>query len=375
MQYRTFGNTGIKISVLGFGAMRLPEVEINGRKQVDVEQAIKTIHRAFELGVNYIDSAYFYHDGQSEVVVGQAIKGWRDKVYLATKSPGHLLRKPGDYRRILEEQLTRLQEDYIDFYHFHGIGYHNFLQTDQNTKWLSEALQAKQEGLIKNISFSFHAPPEEMKQLVDTGIFASVLCQYNLLDRSNEEAIAYAKNKGLGVAVMGPVGGGRIAGLPEKIRQELNMTAENNVKLAFRFVLANPHVDCALSGMGSVAMVEENIKYTADTNPLSPEEIQAVNELMGKYRKMADLYCTGCKYCLPCPNGIDIPFIFELYNYYRVYELVDYAQGTYAQMGRDQWLPKIKADACSECGVCEIRCPQRIKIIKQLKEAHRILVR
>lgn len=374
MQYRAFGNTGIKLSALGFGAMRLPEIERNGKGQVDEENAIHVIRRAFELGVNYIDTAYIYHGGNSEVVVGKAIKGWRDRIILSSKSPGHLIKKPGDYRRILEEQLTRLQEDYLDLYFFHGISYQSFLDIDKQANWLKEAEQAKSEGLIKHITFSFHAPPGELIQLVDLGVFAGVLCQYNFLDRSNEEAIAYAKSKGLGVAVMGPVGGGRIAGLPEKIRQEMNLPVESNVELALRFVLANPNVTCALSGMGSQRMVEENVRYAGNAEPLKPAEVGAINALMEKYRKLADLYCTGCKYCLPCPKGIDIPSIFNLYNYHNVYGLKDYARENYAGYGNQPWLPKEKADACVECGACEKKCPQKIKIREQLKEAHRVLV-
>ncbi len=375
MQYRVYGNTGIKLSALGFGAMRLPEVECNGKNQVDEEKSIRMIRRAFELGVNYIDSAYIYHEGYSEVLVGKAIKGWRDRIYLSTKSPGHLINKPGDYRRILEEQLTRLQEEYLDFYYFHGIGFQTFMETDKRSNWLKEAEQAKAEGLIKHITFSFHAPPQELIELVDLGIFSGVLCQYNFLDRSNEEAIAYARGKGLGVAIMGPVGGGRIAGLPEKIRRELNLPVESNVELALRFVLANPNVTCALSGMGSLEMVEENARFTSNTEPLKPAEVESINILMQKYRKLADLYCTGCKYCLPCPKGIDIPSIFNLYNYYNVYGLKDYARENYAGFGKYTWLPDIKADVCSECGACEKKCPQKIKIREQLKEAHRVLIK
>lgn len=373
MQYRVFGNTGIKLSVLGFGAMRLPEVECDGEIRIDQEEAVQVIRRAFELGINYIDTAYMYHGCESEALVGKAIKGWRDRLILSSKSPGYLTNKPGDYRRVLEEQLARLEEDYLDIYYFHGINYHDFIELDQKANLLKEAGQAKSEGLIKQITFSFHGPPQELIQLVDLGVFSGVLCQYNFLDRSNEEAIAYAHSKGLGVAIMGPVGGGRIAGLPEKVRREVNLPVENNVELALRFVLANPNVTCALSGMGSLQMVEENARYAGNTEPLQPNEVEAINALMGKYRKLADLYCTGCKYCLPCPKGIDIPAIFNLYNYYNVYEIKDFARKTYGEFGKQHWLPTIKADVCSECGACETKCPQKIKIREQLKEAHRLL--
>lgn len=372
MIYRNFGKTGVKISRIGFGAMRLPEKRVNNTSVLDMEEAVRIMQLGFAAGINYVDTAYFYHDGQSEVAVGKALKGWRDKVTLSSKSPGHLIKKPGDYRRILEEQLTRLQEDAIDFYHFHGIGYDGFMSIDQKAGWLKEAEQAKSEGLIKHICFSFHSAPDDLIKLVDLGHFESVLCQYNFLDRSNEQGIAYAHEKGLGTIVMGPVGGGRIAGLPKAIRDEAGLPFENNIEMAFRFVLANPDVDCALSGMGSQQMVEENLQYARNATALTPNEVEQINALMHKLRKMADLYCTGCKYCLPCPVDIQIPQIFDLYNYYTVYGLKDHACGTYAQYGISPWLPKVKADACTECGACEERCPQHIAIRAQLKEAHRL---
>ena len=211
MQYRDFGSIGIKVSILGFGAMRLPEVETKGKYQVKEEESIEMIQRAFELGVNYIDTAYPYCHRQSELAVGKALQGWRDKVYLSSKMPTWEVKKTGDYRRFLEEQLKKLDVEYIDFYHFHDLNEDRFKNIVLKHNLLKEARKAKDEGLTKHISFSFHDKPEVMKRIIDVGIFESVLCQYNLLDRSNEEAMAYAKRKGLGVAVMGPVGGGRLA--------------------------------------------------------------------------------------------------------------------------------------------------------------------
>jgi len=371
--YNKFGNTGKEISRLGFGAMRLPETEINKKKAIDKEEAIRIIQFGIKSGINYIDSAYFYHDGESESVVGEAIQPFRDQIMLSTKSPSHLIEKPGDYRKFLEQQLTRLNQSVIDFYHFHGIGYQSFIDIDKKSGWIKEAENAKKEGLIKNISFSFHSQPEDIKKLADTGLFASLLCQYNILDRSNEEAIAYAREKGLGIIVMGPVGGGRIAGLPKHITDQLNMPVENNVELAFRFVWANPNVDCALSGMGSMEMVKENCEFADNKSPLSAQEVEKTNQLMKKLRKMADVYCTGCKYCLPCPVEIDIPQIFDLFNYYHVYGLKEHARSTYAEFGVNPWMPKVKADECIDCGKCESRCPQKIQIREQLKKAHKDL--
>lgn len=364
MEYRTFGNTGIRISRLGFGAMRLPMVEIDGRRVVDEEKAIAMLHRAFELGVNYVDTAWFYCDGQSEIVVGKALKGWRDKVYVSTKYP---VGNEKGYRELLEIQLQRLDTDHIDFYHFHGIG-EWFLKHERRDEFIREALRAKEEGLLRHISFSFHDKPEVMMRLIDLGIFSSVLCQYNLLDRANEEALAYAKAKGLGTVVMGPVGGGRLAGLPRETAERLGIRVHSSAELALRFVFANRNVDCALSGMSTIEQVEENAAIASNMAPLSPEEVAAINAAMDENKRLADLYCTGCNYCLPhCPQEVNISHIFQAMNYYRVYGLKEYAQQHYDAIG-SQWVKGKKADACIECGECEQHCPQHIPIREQLKE-------
>jgi uncharacterized protein len=375
MKYNSFGNTGVKISQLGFGTMRFPMVKVNDKNVVDEEKTIEMIHRAYELGVNYYDTAYFYCENQSEIALGKALKGIRDKVYVSTKSPGHLIKKSGDYRKILEEQLKKLDMDYIDFYHFHGIGYDGFMELDKNTGWLGEAVKAKEEGLIKHISFSFHDKPENMIKLIDLGVFESVLCQYNLIDRSNEEAIAYAKAKGLGVVVMGPVGGGRVSGLPTEVAAKAGINARSSAELALRFVMTNPNIDCALSGMGNLQMVEENAATASNSEALSSTELKAINEMMEENKRLSELYCTGCEYCLPCPKEVNIPHIFRMMNYYKVYGLKDFAQGGYAEIGTNQWVKGTRADACVECGICEKKCPQKLKIREQLKESHVALAR
>jgi predicted aldo/keto reductase-like oxidoreductase len=369
MRYKKFGNTGMDISVLGFGCMRFPMTKIDGKDVVEEDKTIEMLHRAYELGVNYFDSAYFYCEGQSEVVLGKALKGIRDKVYVSTKSPGHMVKKYGDYRRILEDQLKKLDMDYIDVYHFHGIGYDNFFETDKASGWLDEAKKAKEEGLIKHISFSFHDKPESLTKLADLGHFESLLCQYNSIDRSNEASMAHAKQKGLGVAVMGPLGGGRVSGMSKEVADKLGIKVKSNAELALRFVLANPSIDCALSGMGSLSMVEENCATASNAAPLSKNEIIAINEMMEENKKLADLYCTGCAYCMPCPQGVNIPHIFSAMNNYKVYGTVEYARGQYAEIG-SQWVPGRNASACTECGACEKRCPQKLKIREQLKESH-----
>lgn len=363
MQYRTFGKTGFEISRLGFGSMRLPMVEVDGKRVVDEDKAIAVIQRAFDLGVNYIDTAWMYCDNLSEYTVGKAIKGCRDRVRLSTKFP---FREEG-YRATLEEQLRKLDTDYIDFYHFHGINA-GFLTDPKRDQYLAEAAQALDEGLIRHISFSFHDKPEVMGQIIDLGVFSSVLCQYNLLDRANEDALANAKARGLGTVVMGPVGGGRIAGLPLDVAEKNGITVRSSAELALRFVFANPDVDCALSGMSTMGMVEENAAVASNTEPLSAEEVAGINAAMDENRRLADLYCTGCKYCTPhCPQEVNIPAIFQAMNYYRVYGIKDHARSLYDAIGGPS-AKGAKASACIECGTCEEHCPQHIAIREQLRE-------
>lgn len=368
MQYTSFGKTGAQVSRLGFGSMRLPMITVNGKQIVDDDKAIAMIHRAFELGVNYIDTAVFYCDGLSEITVGKALKGWRDRVFLSTKYPFQK-----GFRETLEEQLTKLDTGCIDFYHFHGIGNHFFTDA-RREEAVNGALKAKEEGLIRNLSFSFHDKPEVMVKLIDLGIFSSVLCQYNLLDRANEEVLAYAKSKGLGTTVMGPVGGGRISGMPPQVAERFGVQVKSSVELALRFVMTNPNVDIALSGMSTMAQVEENAAIASNASPLSEAELAGIAAASEENKRMSDLYCTGCNYCGPhCPQGIVIPKIFQLMNYHRVYGITDYARGEYQGIGKSEWNKGSKGDTCIECGVCEDHCPQKIEIRKQLKECHETL--
>lgn len=373
MLYRELGKTGVKISALGFGAMRLPEIDINGKPEFDVEKSIEMIHRALELGVNYIDTAPGYCNGESEVIVGKALKGWRDRVYLSTKNPIENA-SGSDWRKRLENSLKKLDTNCIDFYHMWGISLETY-EKSINVKDgpLEAAHRAKEEGLIRHISFSFHDKPENLIKLVDTGSFETVLCQYNLLDRSNEKAIEHAKSKGLGVIIMGPVGGGKLGEPSETIRKLLPQKTVSCAEIALRFVLANPNVDCALSGMSSIEMVEENVRIASNDTPLTKEELDMVSASMEENKRMEDLYCTGCNYCMPCPAGVNIPLNFQLMNYHRVYKITDYAKDQYSQIGKVEWYNGKAAEECVECGVCETKCPQKLEIRKQLKETARAL--
>ena len=347
--------------------MRLPEFEKDGKWVIDEDKAIQVIHKAFELGVNYIDTAYPYCHGNSEYTVGKALKDRRDKVYLATKMPTWLVKEKGDYRRLLEEQLGKLNTEYIDFYFFHDLNKDRWQNIASRFKLLDDAMKAKQEGLIKHIAFSVHDKPEFIRELLGTGMFEAILCQYNLLDRTNDDVLEYAREKGIGTVVMGPVGGGRLAAPSEVITGPVKDKYRSTPEIALRFVLANPNVDCALSGMNTIDMVEENARVASIEDPLSEDDWKRINGMLEETKQLADLYCTGCDYCMPCPQGIKISDVFRLMNYHRVYKLTQYAREEFQKLGKDDWHGKPPSE-CIECGACEPKCPQEIKIRERLKE-------
>jgi len=373
MRTHPFGNTGANVSALGFGAMRLPMTPDG--EHVDEDRAIPVIHRALELGVNYLDTAPYYCKTESEIVLGKAIKGWRDRIYLSTKNPLEDA-TAGTFRRFLETSLRKLDVEYVDFYHMWGISWAKYQEKGVDVPGgpLDEARKAKEEGLICHISFSFHDTPEALVRLIDTGNFESMTVQYNLLDRANEAGIALAAARGLGVVIMGPVGGGRLAETSPEIRRLLPKGVAGSPELALRFVLSNPNVHVALSGMGTIQMVEENAATASREDPLSAQERTDIARAMDQLAALADLYCTGCGYCMPCPNDVNIPENFKYMNYYRVYGIAEYARDAYAQLGqKGHWIKGLKADACIQCGECEPKCPQRIPIIAQLEEVTRTL--
>ncbi|MBN1778264.1 MAG: aldo/keto reductase [Clostridiales bacterium] len=377
MIYKPFGQTGISLSALGFGAMRLPMASEN---RVDDVKAVPLMQKAFELGINFIDTAPYYCGRDSERAVGLALKGWRDKVYLSTKNPA-TDSKNDKWRRNLEKSLETLDTDWIDFYHFWGIDLERFQEMIKRGGPLDDARKALSEGLIKHLCFSFHdKEPQNMKPIIDSGHFTSVLCQYNLLDRANEENIAYAKEKGLGVIIMGPVGGGRLGAPSDAVKSLLKSRAVSSAETALRFVLANRNVNMALSGMGNEQMLEENLKVASISGPLSEDELTQVKAMLDENKRLMDLYCTGCNYCMPCPQQINIPHLFRLMNYHRVYKLTDYAKAEYQKTTvplekRDGWTKQFGLDVshCIECGQCEKKCPQKLEIIRQLKETQKAL--
>ena len=381
MQYRPYGNTGIQVSALGYGAMRLPARE---DKKVDLEQSVPLLQRAIDLGVNYLDSAYGYIEGTSEVAVGAAIKPYdRAKLYLATKIPVHEAENSSEalWREKLETCLKRFDTPYIDFIHFHGLRWSEFeTVVSKPGMALEAARKAQAEGLVRNICFSSHDTAENIIQLIDTAEFAGMLVQYNYLDRHNEAAIAHAAQAGMGVVIMGPVAGGRLA-TPQGIVIDAEGALEvKTPEMALRFVWNNPNVSVALSGMSAMIQVEENCTSASRLEAMDERERQAVEHLFEQNQKLADLYCTGCAYCMPCPNEVNIPENFRYMNWFKVWGLEEQAKSAYARMSAEGfWTPwagnvqGLNAAACLQCGECEAKCPQNIHIIDQLVEVAKTL--
>ncbi len=374
MQYRKFGNTGVEISALGFGCMRLPEIQQeDGTWTVDQEKTNAMLMRAYELGVNYFDTALYYCHHNSEIAVGKALKPIRDKVYVSTKCPLEKVKKTEDFEKVLDESLAKLDMDYVDFYHFWGIDRKEFDEIIVPLGLMDEALRLKAAGKIRHICFSFHDTPEALKHIIDNGYaLESVLLQYNLLDRANEDMIRYAASKGLGVVVMGPVGGGRLAA-PTELARKLGTGSLNTYELALRFVLGNPGVCCALSGMQTVEMVEQNAAVGALEEPMSEAQWRQVGEGWENLKKFSELYCTGCAYCQPCPKNINIPTIFQAYTYHNVYGLSELAKKTYDRYLTNEKNPGVPGSECIGCGQCEDKCPQHLKIRDLLKKVEPIL--
>lgn len=379
MKHRKLGNTGIEVSILGFGCMRLPTISPD-KEAIKHDDAIKIIRKAIDAGVNYVDTAEPYHNGESEVVLGKALKdGYREKVTLVTKSPVFKkdYDKPEKFEEYLEIQLKRLDVEYIDIYLLHSLNAKSWKDKVLAFKLIDRAKKAQKEGKIKRIGFSFHDKPEVLKEIIDSNAFEVMLVQYNILDTANEEMLKYAKEKGIGTVIMGPVAGGRLAGEPhEDLIEFLPEGKKNFVDLALKFIWTNPNVDVLISGMGSEEMVDENLAIAkADDYTLTEDQMTKTKELAVKFKGLTDIICTSCKYCEPCPEEVNISVIFSTLIRYEVFGQKEFAKLTYKNLGNteDFWPAGKRADACIECGECELKCPQKIQIIEQLKKAHEIL--
>lgn len=366
MNYRNFGKTGEKVSALGFGAMRLPVITQGDKTIINEKEAIRMIRHAIDEGVNYVDTAYPYHDGESEIVVGKALlDGYRQKTLLATKSPVWLIESSEDFDRILDEQLKKLQTDHIDFYLLHALNKDRFENTVLKYDLLTKIHQAKQSGKIRYMGFSFHDNNEAFHQITD-GCDDWDFCQIqmNYIDTDHQaqlEGLEYAAKKGLGVVIMEPLLGGKLANLPVNVKNELS-SEKSEVEWALDFLWNRPEVSLLLSGMSNYEQTRDNLAYASRSHVgmLSDEELDMLARAKNTFDHMALVSCTKCRYCMPCPAGLDIPATFEAYNT-TISKDMKHAQKLYSSL-------PAPADVCKKCRKCEKVCPQHIKISETMTE-------
>lgn len=372
MQYRTFGRAGFPVSPLGFGCMRLPVLDGEPMSAaIDEEAALGMIRRAIDGGVNYVDTAYPYHRGQSEVVVGRALQdGYRKRVHLATKLPVWLLETPADCDRYLDEQLTRLQTDRIDLYLLHSLDAAHWKKV-RELGVLEFLDRATADGRIGLCGFSFHDELPLFREIIDARDWSFCQIMLNYLDahfQAGVEGLRHAHARGLAVVVMEPLKGGRLAAAPPEVASVWQKAPERRspVEWALRWVWNFPEVSVVLSGMSTPAQVEENLRLADEARPgaLSAAELSLIEEARAAYQSRLKVGCTGCGYCQPCPSGVRIPSLFELYNDASAYGLREHAQRRYNKLVADGQGPA----QCVECGVCEESCPQHLPIRERLKE-------
>ncbi len=377
MQYRNFTKDNIEVSALGFGCMRFPILD-NDSSKIDEEKTIEMLRYAIDNGVNYIDTAYNYHQGNSEYVVGKALKdGYREKVYLATKLPVWKVESYEDFNDLLDEQLKKLDTDYIDFYLMHALNKERWDKI-KNLGVLRFADEAKKSGKVKYIGFSFHDELDVFKEIIDSYDWDFCQIQLNYVDRdyqAGEEGLKYAYNKGISVVIMEPIKGGKLTNPSEEIKSIWDSYEEKRTpaEWALRWVLNHREVSVVLSGMNNIEQVKENIKTVsnAKANSLSEEELKLIDKVTDVYNEKIKVGCTGCEYCLPCEQGVSIPDIFQIYN-----DLYAFGTEENSKKAYSSFIEKgIDASRCIECGRCEAACPQNIEIIKYLKEAHRVLIK
>jgi predicted aldo/keto reductase-like oxidoreductase len=382
MQYRKFGKLGFDISILGFGCMRLPLMPgVNGGEpessKIDEIESIKMIRYAIDSGVNYIDTAYPYHGGSSEPLVGKVLKdGYREQVKLATKLPVWLLKTKEDFDKYLDEQLEKLQTDHIDFYLLHALNKERWNKVKE-LDVLDYMQKAIESGKVKHAGFSFHEDISFFRTILDSFDWGMCQIMFNYMeDREWEKHISYAHSKGVAVVVMEPLLGGKLANTPpsEVVKVwEASGYDRSPADWSFKWIFNHPEVTLALSGMSTMDQVVENLKIAEDSLPnvLSEKELNSIDEVKELYTSLTKVKCTSCEYCLPCPNNVSIPQIFSYYNEAAAYNIQQESAKNY------EGLKKSSRDAslCVECGKCEEACPQKLPIMKHLKEAHEALTR
>ena len=369
MLYREVPKNGDKLSILGFGLMRLPVTE---EGQIDESRAIRQVRDAVDRGVNYLDTAWPYHAGESENFLGRALAdGYRDKVNIATKLPSWMIKSREDMDTYLNAQLEKLKTDHIDYYLLHA------LNGDSWEHLLSLGVlefldKAQADGRIVNAGFSFHGMLEDFKRIVDGYPWVFCQIQYNYLDEENQagtEGLKYAASRDLGVVIMEPLRGGNL-GLPTPPPDvdaiwKTSAISRTPVEWALRWIWNHPEVTVVLSGMNEEAHIEENLVIAEQALPhsLTEDELELVAKVSRRYKSLMKVSCTGCGYCMPCPSDVAIPVCFEVYNKMHLFGNIEEAKFMYAirMSGIISGTPTY-ASQCVQCGECLEKCPQQIEI-------------
>jgi predicted aldo/keto reductase-like oxidoreductase len=376
MQYRKFGQLNWEVSALGFGAMRLPIID-NDSSRIEEKEATTMIRYAIDHGVNYIDTAYPYHSGKSEIFVGKVLgDGYRQKVKLATKMPCWLVKSKDDFDRYLDEQLERLQTEKIDFYLLHGLNQTSWTKMKELgvLSWAEKALQEKR---FQYLGFSFHDDYPAFKSIVDAydkWTFCQI--QYNYMDINNQagtRGLRYAASRGLAVVIMEPLLGGRIVNPPQPVQEAWDSASSHRTAAdwALQWLWDQPEISTVLSGMSTMQQVTENIQSASNSgiSSLSQDELDIIDRVRDIYHTLSPIPCTKCDYCMPCPNGVNIPRNFEFYNQAIMYDKIEASR-----IGYNRWFPAEEhADQCIECLECEDKCPQQIAITTWLPKVHELL--
>lgn len=358
MEKRLIDNLGVSTSLLGFGCMRLPQKD----GKIDEALAEHCIDKAYAAGVNYFDTAFPYHNGDSEPFVGKVLDKYpRDSYFLATKLPCWNVHELEDAKKIFQNQLDRLHKTYVDFFLLHALDRNRFHQ--MRDLGVIEYLKEEQaNGRIKFLGFSFHDGFDAFKEIIEYRKWDFCQIQFNYMDTEEQagiKGVQLAESLGVPLVIMEPVKGGSLANLPEDVTTEFKRLAPDvsTASWALRFVGSFDNIKVILSGMSTEEQVDDNLKTFNNFKKLSDEEMKAVTDTADALRRRVFNGCTGCRYCMPCPNGVDIPRNFRIWNTYGMYQNAGHAKWEWSTVQDDQ-----KARNCIQCGMCETQCPQHLNI-------------
>ncbi|MBQ7888947.1 MAG: aldo/keto reductase [Erysipelotrichaceae bacterium] len=362
MKKRYFEKTNAETSLLGFGCMRFPVLEDG---TINEELTFKMLDTAYEQGVNYYDTAYPYHGGESERVVGKWLQTKpRESLYVVSKSPVWKIEKPEDFDTILNEQLEKLQTSYLDFYLLHALSAERW-DIVKKFDLIERAEKARAEGKIKRLGFSFHDEYEVFEDILNAHDWDFCQIQFNYMDTQIQAGLKgyeLAKSKNIPMVIMEPIKGGQLANVPEEVKSVFQSIHPDwtDASWALRFVASFDNVYCVLSGMSDMAQTEDNLKTFNEFEPLTKEEFAAIAKAKDLFDARVQVPCTGCRYCMPCPFGVDIPQCFKILNNASIYNRWENGKKQYQHL-------EGKAELCQKCGACMTQCPQHIEIPDMLE--------